>query len=54
MKLTSGQYYDVTTLRFTGWTVGDGTGTDGYNFYDYFPEGIYMGPDAHGIEPEVG
>src|SRR5690348_8034774 len=39
------------TLRCTGWTEGDGTGHSGYNVADYFADGKYQGPDAHGIEP---
>ena len=39
------------TLSCTGWTEGDGTGHDGYNVADYFVDGVYQGPDAHGIEP---
>jgi hypothetical protein len=37
-------------LRCVGWTVGDGTGHEGYSAADYFP-GCYLGADAHGIEP---
>lgn len=39
------------TLKCTGWTVGDGSGHDGYNVIDYFIGGEYLGPDEHGIEP---
>jgi hypothetical protein len=35
-----------------GWTVGDGSGHEGYNVADYFDQdGNYLGPDEHGIEP---
>ena len=49
--LKTGQRYDVDTLTFAGWTIGDGTGTDGYSYLDYFRDGIYLGPDSYGIEP---
>ena len=38
-------------LHCTGWTEGDGTGHAGYNVSDYFADGQYQGPNAHGIEP---
>ncbi len=51
-KLQTGRKYDVNSLTFIGWTIGDGTSTDGYNAFDYFtPDGSYLGPDEHGIEP---
>lgn len=51
-KLENGKQYDVTALVFAGWTGGDGSGHDGYNWRDYFgPDGRYLGPDQHGIEP---
>ncbi len=39
--------------RVIGWTVGDGSGHEGYHVEDYFDPttGEYLGPDAHGIEP---
>jgi hypothetical protein len=38
--------------RHTGWTVGDGSGHEGYAVEHYFDAaGKYLGPDAHGIEP---
>jgi hypothetical protein len=49
--LVKGEHYDVSCLTFTGWTFGDGTGHDGYRVEDYFRDGIYLGPDDHGIEP---
>lgn len=52
MKLTKGNKYDPETLTCIGWTQGDGSGYDGYNVADYFRDGIYLGADAHGIEPE--
>lgn len=53
MTLTKGNHYDLTTLTHTGWTTGDGTGAEGYNFSDYFDWlDRYQGPDQHGIEPE--
>lgn len=37
---------------FAGWSRGDGTGHEGYRVEDYFsPDGTYLGPDKHGIEP---
>jgi hypothetical protein len=59
MTLTEGQTYDVASLRFTGWT-GPGVyddqgnrnpGLDGYSVADYFRDGVYLGPDQHGVEP---
>jgi hypothetical protein len=52
MKLITGAKYDTTTLTLTGWTDGDGSGSDGYHVGDYFRDGVYLGPDQHGIEPE--
>ena len=50
--LTIGTKYDLSTLRWDGWTEGDGSGHEGYNAWDYFDrEGRYAGPDSHGIEP---
>lgn len=50
--LTTGRRYEVDTLRLLGWTEGDGSGAEGYNFKHYFgPTGAYLGPDEHGIEP---
>jgi hypothetical protein len=37
--------------RCVGWTKGDGSSTEGYNAADYFRDGVYLGPDEHGIEP---
>lgn len=38
-----------------GWTVGDGSGHEGYNVSDYFSaDGKYLGADEHGIEPIFG
>ena len=40
------------TDQVIGWTVGDGSGHDGYHAEDYFDaNGAYRGPDEHGIEP---
>jgi hypothetical protein len=47
-------YFDTATdtYRLLGWTVGDGSRTDGYHVEDYFgADGHYLGPDEHGIEP---
>lgn len=37
--------------RLSGWTIGDGTGHQGYNVHDYFDGERYLGADQHGIEP---
>ena len=50
MKLITGAKYDTTTLTLTGWT-GDAD-TDGYHVGDYFRDGVYLGPDDDGVEPE--
>lgn len=49
--LTLGQRNDATALQCIGWTEGDGTGHEGYQWQDYFRDGVYLGPDEHGIEP---
>lgn len=51
ITLTIGQRYDTAELVLVGWTDGDGTATDGYRWHDYFCDGVYLGPDEHGIEP---
>lgn len=51
--LTIGETYDISTLTFTGWTVGNGSSTQGYNVADYFRNGVYLGVDDNGIEPIV-
>lgn len=52
VTLTEGQVYDVSTLELIDWTEGDGTGTEGYDCWNYFDrDGRYLGPDIHGIEP---
>lgn len=43
--------YDRRTLEHIGWTEGDGSGHAGYNVNYYFADGVYLGPDEHGIEP---
>jgi hypothetical protein len=51
-KLEIGRKYDTTKLSVADWTTGDGTGHQGYHAEDYFtPDGVYLGPDQHGIEP---
>lgn len=49
--LTAGQPYDLASLTCAGWTDGDGSGHEGYHVEDYFRNGVYLGPDEHGIEP---
>ena len=52
MTLKTERKYDADSLKFIGWTKGDGTSTDGYHAYDYFAfDGTYLGADKHGIEP---
>lgn len=51
MELVKGKKYDVSILSCIGWTDGDGTGHDGYDCWAYFRDGVYLGPDKHGIEP---
>lgn len=60
LTLTKGEMVDLRGIRLVGWTVGDGSGADGYHLYDYFrspgelPQvGEYLGPDQHDIEPLV-
>jgi hypothetical protein len=64
-KLQIGRKYDTTKLMLSGWTERDGTqiiipapNQDfnvvnlGHRVEDYFtPDGVYLGPDQHGIEP---
>lgn len=51
-KLQPGAQYHPANLTFAGWTDGDGSWHDGYHYADYFlPDGTYLGPDKHGIEP---
>lgn len=51
MKMTRGTKYDISKLTCTGWTEGDGTGHDGYDWTTYFHNGVYIGEDENGIEP---
>lgn len=51
MKLTKGTKYEISELTLTGWTEGDGTGHEGYDWPAYFRDGIYLGADENGIEP---
>lgn len=46
-KLTKGERYDLDSLRCADWT-GDDAGLD---CWAYFRDGIYLGPDADGVEP---
>ena len=48
-----GRRYDIDLIDFVGWTVGDYSGHEGYRFEDFFKDGVYLGPDRHGIEPIV-
>lgn len=47
VKLTKGDRYDLDTLDCVDWT-GDDTGL---NCWAYFADGVYLGPDADGVEP---
>lgn len=51
MKLTKGTNYDISELTCTGWTEGDGSGHEGYDWTSYFRDGAYLGADEDGIEP---
>lgn len=51
--LTKGNKPILSAFIFTGWTEGDGSGHAGYHVDDYFRDGVYLGPDEHGIEPTV-
>mgnify|MGYP000848197736 FL=1 len=46
-KLTKGTKYDLDSLTCVDWT-GDDTGLD---CWAYFRDGVYLGPDADGVEP---
>lgn len=50
MTLTKGQRYDMARIakQFSHFGVED---ESGYNLYDYFQDGMYLGPDAYGVEP---
>lgn len=51
-QLSKGETYDARSLEFVDWTEGDGSSTEGYCCWDYLDqEGLYLGPDEHGIEP---
>lgn len=51
--------YTPSRLRLQGWTIGDGTSSEGYRLEDFFGwqenhQGReYLGIDKHGIEPIV-
>lgn len=47
-KLTTGQKYDTATLTLAGWTSPD---TERYSCWDYFRDGVYLGPDRYDVEP---
>ena len=51
IPLVPGARYDIDTIDIIGWTAGDGSGHDGYDWCRYFDGGVYIGPDQHGIEP---
>ena len=40
-----------TEVECIGWTDGDGSGHARYKVEDFFSNGVYLGADAHGIEP---
>ncbi len=53
-NLVKGMKYNVKSLSLIGWTVGDGSGAEGYTLENYFDaEGTYRGPDICGIEPII-
>lgn len=49
--LTKGNKYNTHYLTPTGWAGGEDDDLDGYNVWDYFDEGVYLGPDLYGVEP---
>jgi hypothetical protein len=54
VPLVVGAVYRDDELDLYGWTKGDGTSTEGYDWSCYFErDGRYLGPDVHGIEPQV-
>jgi len=51
-KLVIGRKYDITKLEYNGWTgEKDDLVADGYDWRNYFDDGVYSGPDMYGIEP---
>lgn len=46
-KLVRGAKYDVDSLGVSDWT-GD---SEGLYYGDYLTDGVYLGPDADGVEP---
>jgi len=52
--LEIGRKYNLDAIELIDWTVGDGSGNEGYDVWDYFhSDGSYKGPDIYGIEPVV-
>ena len=52
VPLVAGVKYETELLYLDGWTDGDGSGTEGYDWHQYFDsDGTYLGADQHGIEP---
>ena len=53
-KLTTGTRYDFARLAFAGWTGPDAAianADDTLDCWAYFRDGVYLGPDADGVEP---
>lgn len=60
MRLYKGTKYDTGKMELTGWARGDeyiprgAAEVEGYALWAYFDDGsCYIGPDIHGIEPDV-
>ena len=51
-KLTKGTRYSLDRLAFAGWTGPDAAHADDtLDCWAYFANGVYLGPDADGVEP---
>ena len=54
LRLTTGNKYDVTKLSalpVCEWIDPSDTIVGGYNYLDWFRDGVYLGPDEDGVEP---
>lgn len=51
--LTKGKKYDADKLELLGWNNPNNEDLAGYDCWAYFDrDGVYLGPDADGVEPE--
>ena len=48
--IEKGKKYEMETLTFLGWIGGDGAGRSCWDYFDR--DGIYLGPDHEGVEPD--